>query len=123
MPDLHIDIDTGEGTMGTFVTYPDAAEDLPVVLFLMDAPGKRELLHSMARRIASNGYYVMLPNLYYRSTPAFDLDFASKESFEEMRGLMMSLSNKMVARDAGNLLSYAAQQPQADAHNVGVVGY
>jgi len=123
MPDFHIDIDTGEGTMGTFVTHPDAAENLPVVLFLMDAPGKRELLHSMARRIASNGYYVMLPNLYYRSTPAFELDFASKESFEQMRGLMMAVSNKMVARDAGHLLSYAAQQPQADAHNVGVVGY
>ena len=35
------------------------------MLFLMDAPEEEEL-HDMARRIATVGYYVMLPNLYYR---------------------------------------------------------
>ena len=33
----------------------------------MDAPAIREELRDMARRIATVGYYVMLPNLYYRS--------------------------------------------------------
>ena len=78
MQEHHIDIATDEGTMGTYIAHPEGGTSLPVVLFFMDAPGKRELLHSMARTIASHGYYVMLPNLYYRSTPAFELDFASK---------------------------------------------
>jgi carboxymethylenebutenolidase len=34
---------------------------------LMDAPGIREELHDMARRLATVGYYVLLPNLYYRA--------------------------------------------------------
>ncbi len=33
----------------------------------MDAPGIREELYDMARRLATVGYYVLLPNLYYRA--------------------------------------------------------
>ena len=69
----HVSIDTGEGEMSTFVVHPEPSErrpgPFPTVLFLMDAPGKREELHHMARRIASVGYYVLLPNLYYRDVP------------------------------------------------------
>jgi carboxymethylenebutenolidase len=109
--------------MGTYVVHPQDGGPHPVVLFLMDAPGKRELLHSMARRIATNGYYVMLPNLYYRTTDAFELDFASKESFARMSELMRGVGNKMVGRDAGVLFDAADIDPAADASRVGVVGY
>jgi carboxymethylenebutenolidase len=118
-----VQIDTADGRMGTYVVRPDGAGPFPVVLFLMDAPGKRALLHEMADRIASNGYFVMLPNLYYRATPAFELDFASKESFQRMSELMAFVGNRMVGRDAGALLSYAATDPAADADRVGCVGY
>jgi len=37
------------------------------VFMLMDAPGIREELRDMARRLATVGYYVLLPNLYYRA--------------------------------------------------------
>lgn len=113
--------------MGTFIVHPDDPTTprtaSPVVVFLMDAPGKRELLHDMARRIASNGYYVMLPNLYYRSTPAFELDFSSKESFAQMVELMSNLGNKAVARDVRALLDHAGTDGAADATTVGCVGY
>jgi carboxymethylenebutenolidase len=119
--DLHID--TGEGSMGTFVVHPASGGPHPLVVFLMDAPGKRPLLHSMARRLASNGYLVMLPNLYYRVTPEFQLDFASRESFERMSELMYAMSNAMVGRDVGALVAHADANPAADASRVGVVGY
>jgi carboxymethylenebutenolidase len=119
----HVDIETGEGSMGTFVVHPTEGGPSPVVLFLMDAPGKRPLLHSMATRLAEHGYYVMLPNLYYRTTPAFELDFASRESFERMRELMGALGNRMVARDAASLFEFAELDPAADADVAGCVGY
>ncbi len=121
--DRHLDIDTGEGTMGTFVVHPTDGGPRPVVLFLMDAPGKRPLLHDMATRLASNGYYVMLPNLYYRTTPAFVLDFASKESFATMSDLMRSVGNAMVGRDAAALFAHADADPAADTTTAGCVGY
>jgi carboxymethylenebutenolidase len=114
---------TDEGTMGTYVVHPTDPGPHPLVLFLMDAPGKRELLHSMARHIAGRGYFVMLPNLYYRSVEAFELDFSSKESFARMSELMRGVGNRMVGRDAGALIAYAAGHANADAERVGVVGY
>jgi carboxymethylenebutenolidase len=118
-----IEIATPEGSMTTYVAHPDDGAAHPVVLFLMDAPGKRPLLHAMARTIAERGYYVVLPNLYYRATPAFELDFSSRESFARMRELMQNVGNRMVARDAATLLGHAEGDPAADASRVGVVGY
>jgi carboxymethylenebutenolidase len=118
-----LEIESDDGTIGTYVVRPDVDGPSPVVLFLMDAPGKRPLLHQMADRLASNGYYVMLPNLYYRTTPSFELDFASRESFERMVELMGAIGNRMVGRDAGSLLAHAAADPAADASRVGCVGY
>jgi carboxymethylenebutenolidase len=117
------EIETDDGAMGTFIVHPDGGGPHPVVLFLMDAPGKRPLLHDMARRIAANGYYVMLPNLYYRTTSEFQLDFASKESFQRMVELMSNLGNRKVGRDAGALVAHAAADDAADASTVGCVGY
>ncbi len=119
----HLHLDTDGGSMSTYVVHPAEGGPHPVVLFLMDAPGKRPLLHAMADRIAAHGYYVMLPNLFYRMTPAFELDFASTESFERMRELMYGLSNAMVARDAGHLFAFADADPAAHAADAGCVGY
>jgi carboxymethylenebutenolidase len=111
-----IDIDTGEGSMGTFVVHPPEGGPHPLVVFLMDAPGNRPLLHAMARRLAENGYYVMLPNLYYRVTAGFELDFSSRQSFERM-------SNAMVGRDIGALIAEADRDLAASTSRVGLVGY
>ena len=119
----HLEIQTAEGSMTTFVVHPEGPGPFPVVLFLMDAPGKRPLLHSMAQRIADNGYYVMLPNLYYRTTPTFELDFSSKESFQRMSELMRTIGNRMVVRDASELLAFAENESVADTSRVGCVGY
>ena len=72
MIDQHLEIPTPDGQMNTFVTHPEEGGPFPVVFFYMDAPGKREELHDMARRLGSGGYYVVLPNLYYRTVREFD---------------------------------------------------
>jgi carboxymethylenebutenolidase len=123
MVEAEVGVATRDGVMGTFVVHPDDTGPHPVVLFLMDAPGKRQLLQSMARRLAEHGYYVMLPNLYYRSTPAFELDFSSKESFARMSELMRGIGNRMVADDVAVLLAHADGDTAADGTRVGVVGY
>ncbi len=123
MVEHEIEINTEEGSMGTFIAHPSAGGPHPVVLFLMDAPGKRPLLHAMARTLAEQGYYVMLPNLYYRSTPGFELDFASRESFTRMMELAGAMSNRMVGRDASALFAYADRDEAADAARAGCVGY
>src|SRR5437016_9116230 len=62
-----LDIATADGAMETFICRPERAAPFPAVLLLMDAPGIREELRDMARRLATVGYYALLPNLYYRA--------------------------------------------------------
>jgi carboxymethylenebutenolidase len=120
MIEREVDVATADGAMNTFLVHPEEGGPHPVVLFFMDAPGKREELHDMARRLASAGYYVMLPNLYYRRTREFDMAAAGRA---EMVAHMNSLSNAMVNDDARALLAVADRDPSARRGAVGCVGY
>ena len=123
MIEKHLDIPTADGAMNSFVVYPEEGGPHPVVLFYMDAPGKREELHDMARRLASVGYYVVLPNLYYRRAREFELKARTPEAMKPMFELMDSLSNGMTVRDTQAMLKFVDAQPEADARRVGAVGY
>jgi carboxymethylenebutenolidase len=123
MIDTEIDVPTPDGAMNTFVTRPPGGGPHPVVLFFMDAPGKREELHDMARRIASWGYVVMVPNLYYRSVRHFDASADLVGRVDEVRALIATLGLETVATDTSALLDHADHDADADATTVGVVGY
>ena len=123
MIEHNTEIKTADGVMATFITHPETNGPHPVVLFLMDAPGKREELHNMARRISATGYYVMLPNLYYRDVPSFTVHREDPGSREYMFSLMANLTNALVATDAATMIEYAASDSAADASRVGVTGY
>ena len=107
MIEHHIDIATADGAMNTFVVHPDEGAPHPVVLFYMDAPGKREELHDMARRLAAVGYFVVLPNLYYRRTRDFWLAERTEAGLERMFALMGTLDAVTTRCDTQAMLDYA----------------
>ena len=124
MIEHHIDIATRDGAMNAFVTHPEEGGPFPVVFFYMDAPGKREELHDMARRLGTVGYYVVLPNLYYRTVREFNIFSGEPDATRErMFELMNGLSDKMVASDTESLFAHVDADPAADASRVGCVGY
>ena len=55
-----VDIVTADGAMETFICRPERGGPYPPVFLLMDAPGIRDELHDMARRLATVGYFVRL---------------------------------------------------------------
>ena len=121
-----VEIATRHGACTTFIAHPERDGAHPAVLFLMDAPAIREELRDMARRIASVGYYVMLPNLYYRSgvmeladLPKLEEAAARQRMFE----LMGSLTIPLVMSDADALLDFADRDPAASNGKVATLGY
>ena len=124
MIDRDVEIQTAHGMMNTFVTHPEEGGPFPVVFFYMDAPGKREELHDMARRLGSAGYFVVLPNLYYRSAKEFDI-FSGDPAHtpEKMFEHMFSLTDDLVASDTAGMFSFVDADPGADATKVGCMGY
>ena len=123
MTEKHLDIPTADGAMNTFVVYPDGPGPHPVVLFYMDAPGKREELHDMARRLSAAGYYVVLPNLYYRRSRDYWLKERTPEAMAVMFEHMNALTLEMNVRDTEAMLRFVDAQPEADSTRIGAVGY
>lgn len=126
MLERQIDITTSDGATTTFIVHPDRNGPFPVIIFLMDAPAIREELRDMARRFASAGYYVMLPNLYYRSG-VLELGPLSQDpehpSRKRMASLMGSLSIAMILSDVDAMIDFADKDAFADAQRIGTIGY
>ena len=113
--------------MDSFVCHPERGRPHPVAILLMDAPGIREELRDMARRLATVGYYVVLPNLYYRAgrETFFGSDVLEPGSAEQVR--MRAIRTKMtippVMGDVADILSFVDGQEAARPGPVGVHGY
>ena len=123
MNERQLEINTADGSMTTFEFHPDGAGPWPIVIYLMDAPGIRPALMTMARRLASEGYYVLMPFLYYRNSPFREFG-TSDEELHHRRELMQSVTREGALADIKALLEHAASQSAADCTRpVGAVGF
>jgi len=109
--------------MKTWIYHPEHDGPHPVVLYLMDAPSIRPALHEMASRLATAGYYVMMPYLFYRSGPFREFGL-SDEDMHDRREFMGRVNPTNILGDAEALLAVAAHDPAAEqGGKVGAVGF
>jgi carboxymethylenebutenolidase len=125
-----IDIPTPDGTADAYLAHPDDGAPHPAVLLYMDAFGLRPHLKGMADRLASAGYTVLVPNVFYRSgrAPLVELpDFINPaerpEIIASLRPAALSLTPEGAMRDAAAYLDWLAASPLATDGKVGVTGY
>lgn len=122
-----VDIGTADGQMETFICRPERADPYPAVFFLMDAPGIREELRDMARRLAAVGYCVLLPNLYYRAgrDTMFGPAVLEKNSAERerMRAIRTKMTIPPVMKDIAAMLTFVDRQASVAKGPVGCHGY
>ncbi|TQS42612.1 dienelactone hydrolase family protein [Cryptosporangium phraense] len=125
-----VQIPTPDGVVDAVVAFPSGDGPFPAVILYMDAFGVRPVLHDMADTIADDGFYVLLPNVFYRSGPAplFDTsDLLSDEGrnavFAQAMPMIRELTTERALRDAAAYLDFLAAQPEAADGTVGVTGY
>lgn len=125
MHERTVEIPTPDGAMPTFVTRPELPGPHPVVVAYMDAPGIREELRDIARRIATVGYYVLLPNLYYRDGgPSFTAGPGRTEAEQaRMAEQMQAYTNARAVADTRALLDWVAQDGAARPAPMGCIGW
>jgi carboxymethylenebutenolidase len=122
-----LDIATRDGAMESFICHPERHGPHPAILMLMDAPGIREELRDMARRLASIGFYVVLPNLYYRAgrDSVFGpgvLTLGDPER-DRMRAIRTKMTIPPVMSDVAAMLAFLDTQPAVKPGAVGTHGY
>ncbi len=124
MRERNVDLTTADGRMPVFITAPEHDAPHATVIMYMDGLGIREELRDMARRIGTVGYFVMLPNLFYRDGgPSFDPALlATRGPDPEMERLNRALSHSMVLSDTRALIDFSAADPAA-REPIGTIGY
>ncbi|MEZ5407748.1 MAG: dienelactone hydrolase family protein [Acidimicrobiales bacterium] len=127
MIEHQIDLPTRAGAMPTFVVHPEQGGPHPAVLLLMDAPGVRDELRDMARRLATVGYVVLLPNLYYRAgTDTYygpDVLTPGSDDYKRMRAVRTKMTIPPVMDDVADMLAFIDGFEAAASGAVGAHGY
>ncbi|MEU0254157.1 dienelactone hydrolase family protein [Streptomyces sp. NPDC006184] len=102
----------------------------PGVLMYPDGFGIRPVLREMARELAAHGYYVLVPNLFYRHGPAPVIalpehigEEARPAVFAQLMPLIEAHTAERVLRDADAYLRFLTTQPEVGAGPVAVTGY
>jgi carboxymethylenebutenolidase len=124
MFEQQVDVTTKHGRMPCFVACPDGPGPFPPIIFYMDAPGTREELRNMTRRIARHGYICILPDMYYRlGTVRFDLPRRDDAMSGVIRASMNSLTIPYVNDDTAAMIAWLDANDKAKPGPLGCVGH
>jgi carboxymethylenebutenolidase len=126
MIERQIDIPSRNGPIPTFAVCPDGPGPYPGIVLYMDAPGIREELHNLARRIAKHGYFCALPDMYYRlGMLRFNMSTANRSEarMTAMFAAMNSLTNALVVEDTAAWLGWMDAQEKVAPGPMGCIGY
>lgn len=122
-----VEIETKDGVASAYVAHPEGAGPWPAVLFYMDALGVRPAMRAMADRLASHGYYVLLPDLYYRSGQYAPFDpatvFAGGPERERLGAMVSALDDATAMRDTAAYLDFLDRQPLVAKGELACNGY
>ena len=130
MPTKTLHIPTADGQADAFAAFPDAGGRRPGVLMYPDGFGIRPVLRRMAGELAEHGYYVLVPNVFYRHGPAPVIELPEHIGNESRTAIFAQLMPMIKAHtvertlsDADAYLTFLTAQPEVRTGLVAVTGY
>jgi carboxymethylenebutenolidase len=123
-----VQVKTADGTCDAALFYPAGRGSWPAVLMWPDILGLRPVFRDMGRRLAGQGYVVLVPNPFYRSkrAPVIEgpFDFGNAAQRQVLFGYRAAISDEGAAHDAQAYLAFLDAQTQTDRkRKAGVQGY
>jgi carboxymethylenebutenolidase len=122
-----VSIRTQDGDCPAYVFTPSGSGRHPAAIFYMDGLGIRPTIFDMGQRLASHGYVVLVPDLFYRAGPYGPLDpkeiFASGDARAAIGHLFSSTDNRRAGLDTEAFLAYLDTRDDVAGTKVGTTGY
>jgi carboxymethylenebutenolidase len=123
-----VDVPMASGVSDSALFYPAGKGPWPAVLIWTDILGLRPVFREMGRRLAAQGYVVLVPNPFYRNqkAPIVDgtFDFNKPEDRAKVMPMAAALTQDAAFSDAKDYVAFLDKQPQTDIkRKVGVQGY
>lgn len=123
-----VSVKTADGSADAALFYPSGKGKWPAVLMWPDILGLRPVFREMGKRLAAQGYVVLVPNPYYRmkKAPVVEgaFDFNNKDQMNGIMAFRNGLTDAMVDRDSAAYVTFLDAQPQTDRRRKAAVqGY
>lgn len=123
-----IEIKTRDGLCPAYVYRPAGVGPWPAVLVFMDGLAIRPAMLELGERLATYGYFVLLPDLFYRSGPYEPMDPKAVFSDPEKRKILMEkffapATPANIMSDTQAFLDYLAAQQDVKPGGIGTTGY
>ncbi len=123
-----VEVKTPDGTADAALYYPEGKGAWPAVVIWPDVVSLRPVFREMGRRLAGEGYVVLVPNLYYRlkKAPVVEggFNFANPEDRAKLTPLRASVTPEGTVRDAVAYLAFLDGLPQTEKKaKAGTQGY
>ena len=116
-----VKFDAPGGTLDGFFVHPAEGKH-PAVILWPDIAGLRDAKKVMARRLASDGYSVLVPNPFYRSAPA--PQFKDFDDFRKVGPWMQQNTPAALTETAKAVVAWLDQQASVDtSKGIGNQGY
>jgi carboxymethylenebutenolidase len=119
-----VTVKTPDGEADAVLFYPAKGKH-PAVLIWTDVFGLRPVFRDMGRRLAAQGYVVLVPNPFYRSMKATtEPDYSAPEVRKKYFPMMATLTTATTMTDGPAFIAFLDAQPQTDTKKkAGVQGY
>jgi len=123
-----VNVPMASGISDSALFYPEGKGTWPAVLVWTDILGLRPVFREMGRRLAAEGYVVLVPNPFYRNAKAPVVDGSFDFSKPEDRAKVMPMAAALTAdaniSDAKSYVAFLDAQPQTNKKKkMGVQGY
>lgn len=123
-----VTVKTADGSCDAAFFHPAGKGAWPGVVVFPDALGLRPVFRDMGRRLAAEGYAVLIPNPFYRTrkAPVIEgaFDFANPDDRAKLTALRAPMTIEATTRDAIAFIAFLDAQPQVNRKaKVGVAGY
>ena len=119
MKENYITLDVLDGTkMDTYVSKPTEKVKGGVIVF-QEAFGVNDYIRRVADKIAAQGYLVLAPELFHRTSPGYDKTDAP---MEEVMPLIQALKNEEIENDARAAHAWLSEQ-EGVGDNIGILGF
>lgn len=121
-------VKTADGSADAALFHPAGRGKWPAVLLWPDILGLRPVFREMGRRLAAQGYVVLVPNPFYRTRRApvvtGPFDFGDKAAVAKLFALKAPLTDQKIDADTTAFLAFLDRQSSVDGRKgAGVQGY
>lgn len=122
MPDIMIPARDGSGSFSAYVAKPASASAAPGLILIQEIFGVNKNMRDWADGFAAQGYYAVVPDLFWRQEPGVQLTDQSQPEWDKAFALLNGFNIDKGVEDLDTTLSWLRTQPDCSG-KVGAAGF